>query len=80
MDDYIKERNRALVELDIEWARAMMPNARSDAARLIAMHKARMHVPSIDTALRLESVEWLRERGFTDGFKHPLPPPGELPI
>jgi len=80
---FLTERNRALTELDIEWARK---NAReacdrtglpmpSDEVMLIALHKARYVCKSIEPLLRRESGKWL----LNEGYKHGLLPEGELP-
>jgi hypothetical protein len=73
-------RNKALVDLDMDWARMMIPDASSDDVRLTSLHKTRLECLEIPDAVRLESLEWLRAGGFKrmDGLD--LPPPGELPV
>jgi hypothetical protein len=72
-------RNAALRTLDLAWARANAPRVASDAALLVSMHKTRYNVTEIEDALRLESGEWLRERGMRSLHGLPLLPPGQLP-
>jgi N-acetylglutamate synthase-like GNAT family acetyltransferase len=73
-----KVRDRMLAEMNMQWAREMMPGT-TDQIRIMAMHKARVEALDMDRALRLESIEWLRERGFSRGTGDTLPPPGMLP-
>lgn len=70
-------RDKALAELDMEWAREQMLTASSDEVRLISMHKARYEAVNIEPALRLESKAWLQERGY--GRLYGLPFTEELP-
>jgi len=74
-----EERNRALTELDTEWARTVMPYASSDYVRLVALHKARYECVDIETRLRLASGDWLRCRGFKRIGGKELLPVGVLP-
>jgi hypothetical protein len=61
---YISERNCALLNLDMDWARKNMPAASSDEVRLIAMHKARYDCTGIEDSERHASRKWLQERGY----------------
>jgi len=79
LEDYLIKRNSALINLDMEFARKMMPGADNDHVRLIAMHKARYEVISINDDLRLESGNWLRKRGYGRMMGEPVLPDGELP-
>lgn len=74
-----RERNRALLAIDMKWARQMMPDATSDHVLLVAMHKARYECPDLDNAARHASGEWLRQHGYRRLGGHPLLPEGELP-
>lgn len=76
---FIRDRNTALIELDLQWARSMMSHEVSDFTLLAAMHKARYNIPAIPERLRHESGEWLRENNMGDLYDLPLLPPGELP-
>jgi hypothetical protein len=78
LDVWRETRDRMLAEMNMQWARAMMPGT-TDQIRIMAMHKARVEALSMDPALRMESIEWLRERGFGRGTGDDLPPPGMLP-
>ena len=76
---FVKERDKALANLDMEYARRVIPMATSDEVRLIAMHKARYEITSLPAELRHESANWLRERGYKRGTGDPLLPEGRLP-
>ena len=73
----LAERNIALVDLDLRDAQKMFPSA-SGHALLIAMHKARYGCNGMPDALRHDSAEWLRARGYGAMFG-PLLPKGQLP-
>ena len=62
--ELIDERNKALCELDMDYARQLMPLASNDFVRLIGMHKARYECTDIPRELRHESGNWLRERNL----------------
>lgn len=62
--EFVRERNKALETLDMEYARRTIPHATSDEVRLIAMHKARYDCTGISDVLRLQSRHWLEERGY----------------
>lgn len=78
-DPSIVERNKALSELDMEWARRKMPEATNDHIRLLAMHKSRYECLHIDAQLRHDSGKWLKENGYKRMFGMELLPEGELP-
>lgn len=75
---YLEERNTALVNLDFSFVRKYLPGI-NEAAIPVTLHKVRMHVATMPVQLRLESIEWLRQHGYSDMHGLPLPPPGELP-
>ena len=64
-EQWRSERNRALSELDMNWARKKMPSASSDHVRLCAMHKARVECEDISLEFRKASEIWLREMGYS---------------
>jgi hypothetical protein len=72
-------RNKALRELDMDFARAAMPGARNDEVRLMAMHKARYECTEIEAHYRHESRAWLAARGLSRQTGEPLLPEGDLP-
>lgn len=76
---FIRDRNTALIDLDLEWARNMMSHEVDDFTLLAGMHQARYHLPAIPERLRHESAKWLRENDVGDLYDLPLLPPGELP-
>ena len=75
----VVERNMALAELDMNWARRMMPGASSDFVRLLAMHKARYEITTMPAELRHESGRFLREHFASRMFGMDLLPEGKLP-
>jgi len=79
IDDVMRERAAALVALDLDYARRLMPDASSDEVRLAAMHKARYETTTIARELRHASGAWLRENGYLRFGGLPLLPEGELP-
>jgi hypothetical protein len=79
MKRWLRERDVALITLDMEWARNAMGRDICDAALLAGMHKARYNIPGLPDAVRHRSAEWLRERGLPDINGVPLLPPGQLP-
>lgn len=78
-DEFLTERNRALVNLDIAWARSQLRIADgcSDELILISLHKARYECTAIDDLLRHQSGQWLRDRGFKRLYGQEFEP--ELP-
>lgn len=50
-----------------------------NATLLLSLHKARYDCADVDDKLRLESGEWLRERGYGAMWGRELEPPGKLP-
>lgn len=73
------ERNAALSNLDMDYARKAMPNAADDHVRLMAMHKAWVECTDLASELRHISIEWLRERGYKRMDGSDLPHTGFLP-
>jgi hypothetical protein len=67
--------------LDVARARieTACPSSYTNYSIMIALHKMRAYRMDMPTELRLQSVEWLRERGYTGLYNLPLPAPGELP-
>lgn len=78
VENFLAKRNKALIDLDLEYARKMIPGARDDDVLLMSMHKARYSVTTIPAELRHASGAWLRERGL-GAMSGPLLPEGELP-
>lgn len=74
-----QRRNKCLRELDMEYARVVMPAASSDFVRLISMHKARYECTDIEPELRQESRAWLEERKYSRLQNLEWPAVGELP-
>ena len=79
LEQWRQDRNKALMALDMEWARKMMPDATSDHVRLMAMHKGRYECTDLDNAARHTSGEWLRQHGYGRMTGDPLLPEGALP-
>lgn len=79
VEQFIRQRDAALIALDIGWARKFMPGASSDDVRLMAMHKARYELPHLPAEVRHASSDWLRARGHGRMNGAPLLPEGRLP-
>jgi hypothetical protein len=75
----VDERFRALVQLDLEWARKAMPGETGDEVRLVAMHRARYENDKVPPDFRIESGRWLRERGLLRSNLHPVLEGDKLP-
>lgn len=66
---FIKERDAALITLDLEWARKMLHHPEAgEHTLLIALHKARLGVKTIPESYKKESRQWLNELGYQDVF------------
>jgi hypothetical protein len=61
----LKDRHTALLTLDMDYARALMPMASGDDVRLAAMHKARHASTDMPKRLREESAAYLKAEGMT---------------
>lgn len=79
LEKFRARRNQAFRDLDLEWARTMIPDASSDFVRLLALHKARLDCVDIEPELRRESARWLLANGFK-GMHGETPDPNNLPI
>lgn len=83
IEEYIAARNKALVELDVEWGRASISAISGgyvdEQVIMAALHKARYEVPAIPPTLRRESREWLEAHGFSRLLGQPWPEGDELP-
>jgi hypothetical protein len=79
IEEWIIERDTALLNLDMEWGRKNLSEGVSDEVVITSLHKARVECTSLPDAPRLESIEWLRERGFRRIFGVELPPAGVVP-
>jgi hypothetical protein len=73
------ERNIALTNMDMSYARKTIPLATNDYVLLLALHKARYECTEVSAACRHESAYWLAKRGLKRMYGEPLLPPGELP-
>ena len=76
---FLAERDKALIDLDMDWARRTMPDVSDDLVRLMALHKARYEVTTLSAELRHTSGQWLRERGLHRFDGTDLLPEGMLP-
>ena len=76
---FLAERDKALIDLDMDWARRTMPDVSDDLVRLMALHKARYEVTTLPAELRHTSGQWLRERGLSRFDGTDLLPEGMLP-
>lgn len=80
LEQWRQQRNKALIALDLDWARTQGPNAPDDFTVLAAMHKARYDCCDIPAELRHESGNWLRARGMSRLGGLELLPEGVLPL
>lgn len=78
LKQFLKERDEALVSLDLEYARRKFPQA-ADETLLMALHKARVEVLTMPETLRRKSMEWLKERGYGPMTEVNWPEDGSLP-
>jgi hypothetical protein len=69
----------ALIELDMNYVREMVPEMTNDAARLVCLHKARYEHTGVPAEYRHASRAWLEQNGFSRYKQLPWPPAGELP-
>lgn len=77
--EWKQRRNKALADLDIEYARReVMPHA-LDEVILMALHKSRYECTEIEPALRHASREWLEKNNLGRYAGLPWPPKDELP-
>lgn len=75
----LQERWKAIINLDLNYARREMPGASSDEVRLMALHKSRYELTAAPRELRHSSRHWLESRGLHRfGWKFWLPE-GVLP-
>ena len=81
LDDFLSERNKALVNLDLDYARTRLPGLekKDDGFVLMVLHKARYECTAIPAELRHDSRAWLDIRGLRRMSGDPLLPEGELP-
>jgi hypothetical protein len=78
LGDLLAERNTALLNLDLVWARRMIGDHPSEETLLASLHKARVECMSLPDGPRQESCHWLLEHGMKrmTGLK---PDPENLP-
>jgi hypothetical protein len=82
MINWREELERALLNLDVEWAKSKISfptNPVDDETVLCSLHKSRYESTRIPDEPRHESARWLRERGYGRLGGLPLLPEGELP-
>lgn len=78
LESFLAERNKALADLDMAYARRMFPNASSDEVLLITLHMARLECTQLPTELRHASGRWLAEHGYRG--MNGVPYEGLLPV
>jgi hypothetical protein len=63
LNDYIKERDRAFENDDLEWTQRQLAhlNPLHPNVILMAFHKARYECPSVSRDQRLASQKWLHD-------------------
>lgn len=75
----LQERDDALRTLDLDWARLQVPYEVQDAVLLLSLHQSRVEVTAIEPDVRRESMQWLKDRGYTRWKGQAWPPNEELP-
>lgn len=78
VEELVQERNSALIRMDINYLRRSMPGT-TDLVRIIAAHKIRYEQVDLPREIRVQSGEWLRERGYHRAYGRALLPQGQLP-
>jgi len=78
LDEFLANRNKGLIELDLKWARKASSKPLTDNVLLAAMHKARYECTDIADKLRLESRDWLIKQSI-NRFVGDFLPGDELP-
>lgn len=78
-EDVLKQRDQALINMDLVYLRRMFPDAMNDHVLEAAAHKARYEIKRLDPKLRHESGAWLRQHGYRRAYGMELLPEGELP-
>jgi hypothetical protein len=61
--DWRAERNTALLNLDMAYARRILPHG-DDETRLAGLHKARYECVDMPDEARVESRQWLEKHGY----------------
>jgi hypothetical protein len=76
--EQLAERNAALLNLDLRWARRMVGDHPSEETLLASLHKARVECMGLPDVPRQESCRWLLAHGMKrlTGIK---PDPDHLP-
>lgn len=66
IQDYVAERNQALLDLDIEFVRKHLSQYqyRTDEFMLLILHKMRYEVATMPPDKRIESRKWLQNNGY----------------
>lgn len=77
-DEYVKARDEALSNLDIDWARNQCGGG-SDEMLLMALHESRYEAARMAPELRHASRKWLEEQGLKRIMGLPWPADGSLP-
>jgi len=64
MKAVFEERNKAFEENDLKWAERQLPEGTEWGVIKAAFHKARYECTAVSDVKRLESQQWLAERGI----------------
>lgn len=80
------ERFRAICDLDMDWGRKLAAehsrrpgHVPSDEVVLMSLHKARVSLPAAPVLLRVQSMSWLKARGYKPLDRRNWPRDGSLP-
>lgn len=79
----LAERFRAICDLDMEWGRKIAAEdagyVPTDEVVLMSLHKARVSLPTVPALLRVQSMTWLKARGYKPLDRRNWPRDGSLP-
>lgn len=78
-NEFKAQRNEAFETGDISWARNRLPEGTNDRVVEAAFHKARFHCLDTSEGKRIESRNWLCDRGLHDMNGKPINAATPLP-
>ena len=79
VEEYTAARDKALLDMDMDFIRNQLGVHVSDDMCLLVAHKARYECVRLPAEARHESARWLREKGYRRMTGDELLPAGELP-
>lgn len=79
LEDYIKRRDQALIDIDIDWVMANLQTLSSREVALITIHKTRYECTGIADLYRYQSRDYLAKNGYVRMGGGKLLPGDQLP-